>query len=174
MAFSLAGVHVARFATDERFVNLHFTAELGEPFGLHGMADTSEHVPCGLLGHAKGAGQFVGADAVLRVHQQPQRGQPLVEAERAILEHGAELGRELTATIAALPDTASRNERRVRGLAGRAGYPVRPAKLSEEVVREVRVSEVLDRFTQGSRSSGGLEHGLKYDQNPAVSSMLVP
>ena len=128
--------------------------------GLHREANTVEHEPRGLLGDAKRARQFVGADAVLRVREQPDRRKPLVQAERRILEDGSDLDGEVLAALAsATPNPARLQERRLRCSATRADYARRPAKLHDKGEANVRVREVADRFGQSVGGSVFFEHG---------------
>src|SRR5207248_11488029 len=88
-------VHELGLAADEGFVRLDGAAHLRPGPSLHGEPDAVEHEPAGFLGDAECARQFVRADAVLAVGEHPERGQPLVQPDRAILEDRAELDREL-------------------------------------------------------------------------------
>ena len=78
-------VHVASLAADEGFVNFDFSAELAEVLILQGQTNAMEHEPCGLLSYAEIAGEFTTADSVLAVGEQPQSGEPLIEANGGIL-----------------------------------------------------------------------------------------
>ena len=62
---------------------------------MQGESQTVCHDPHRLLRDAEIAGDFAGANPVLAVHNQPQRGQPLVEAERRVLENRPGLQGEL-------------------------------------------------------------------------------
>jgi hypothetical protein len=56
--------------------------------------------------------EFVAGNAVLGVGNQPNSGQPLIPAERAVLEDGPNLGRELATTVfvLTLPDATGLQE----------------------------------------------------------------
>ena len=84
-------------------------AQLAAVLGLKRQTETREHEPRGLLGDAKRAGQFVAADAVLAVGEQPERGKPLLKADGGILKDGSDLERELRLWVlgVALPTALS-------------------------------------------------------------------
>jgi hypothetical protein len=92
---TLRDVHVARFAADEGFVGFHFAGELVERSVMQREAQPMRHEPRRLLRDADAARNLARADAVLAVHEQPKRSEPLVEAERGILENRSGLQREL-------------------------------------------------------------------------------
>src|SRR5260370_41280526 len=91
-----------------------------------------EPEPAGLLGDADRPRQLVGADTVLAVGEHPERGQPLVEANRAILEDRAELDRELPPTVAAFPDAAGVEGSRAFGFPPGGGSAPRPSARARE------------------------------------------
>ena len=68
---------------------------LSEGDALHGKPDAVQHEPCGLLSDSQSAADFVGADSVLAVGKHPSSSKPLVQGDRAILENGSDLDREL-------------------------------------------------------------------------------
>lgn len=144
-----ARVHVAGFAADEGFVDFDGAAELVEGLRLNRHPEPVQHEPCGFLGNAQVAGDFVAADAVLAVHEQPHRGQPLGERNRAILENAADLDGELFPAVFALPDPAGLHERAINRFAVRAADAIRPAEGRDELSRHVHVREIGDRAEQG-------------------------
>src|ERR1700693_1028371 len=79
---------------------------------------------------------------------QPKRRQPLVEANRRILKDGADLSRELSPAILAVPTTVLGEVGHVGGPAAhtRASHAMRPAHLNEEVVGDLRIGELVGRF----------------------------
>ena len=99
-------VHVAGLAADVGFVNLDFTTELAAALGLQRETEPRQHEPRGLLGHVQRTRQFVAADAVLAVDEQPERGQPLLERDGRVLKDGSDLEGELRPGMltVALPD----------------------------------------------------------------------
>ncbi len=112
-----------------------------------------EHEPCGFLADADGARQFIAADPVLRIGNQPHGEQPLVEADGAVLHDGADLDRELPLRVlfGAFPQAASRNERHPFGATGRATdrTPL-PAQFHHFREAGVRVREVDHGFLEGA------------------------
>ena len=58
-------------------------------------AEPMRHEPCGLLRNTDAASNLAAAHTVLAVHQQPQRGKPLIQTKRGILKNGPSLGGEL-------------------------------------------------------------------------------
>ena len=118
-------VHVASESTDEGLVNLDLAVHLVEAFRLHGEPDAVEHEPGGLLSDADRAVDFVGADAVLGVGDEPHGSEPLVERDGRVLKDGSDLGGELLLRVdgLALPNSASLEERNVDAAAGGTSYP---------------------------------------------------
>src|SRR5882762_3585022 len=91
---SLIGVHETSSATDKGFVYFHFFTATTEPHGvplMQGKANAVHHKPCRLLGDSQSAAHFVGTNAVLGVHDEPNGNHPLVHSERGILEDGSHL-----------------------------------------------------------------------------------
>jgi hypothetical protein len=138
--------HVVCGATNEGFVRLKLAAALDERANLHGETDTMPHEPSRLLRHADGAGQFIGANAILAVRNLPDCYKPLVERQWAILENGADFGRKLFLGVLlfAFPHAAGRDKAHVNAATGRAMNSRRPAKLYHRIVRHFRISEVAD------------------------------
>src|SRR5207245_4991843 len=131
-AVGLGPWHELGFPADESLVRLDRAFHLRPSASLHRQPDTMEHEPAGLLGDAKRPRQFVGADTVLAVGQHPQRGQPFVQPNGAILEDRAELHRELPPTVAALPDAPGLEEAGVCAFARRTGHALWPAQRGPE------------------------------------------
>lgn len=92
--FALVAVHEASLAADEGLINFDLPVEL-LGFGLQRETQTRQHEPRGFLSHAEGAREFVAADTVLAVGDQPERREPLFEPERGIFEDGSDFEREL-------------------------------------------------------------------------------
>jgi hypothetical protein len=140
-------VHVPRLAADERFVGFDFARQQSESTLSQSEAQTMRHEPSGLLGHAKIAGQFAGAYAILAIHDQPKRGKPLVQAERRFLENRASLEREgwLLVSGVALPYAGLGKVGYFLRSASWAGhFAIGPAKLYHELVAVLVVAEVDD------------------------------
>lgn len=149
---ALALVHEACVPTDEGFVHFDFTGQFPEGFGLHRQSDTVRHEPCSLLGDAEGAGNLVGTDAVFAIDHHPQRREPLVQADRAVLEDGAHLDGELLLAGFALPQMAGFQERMLHASADRADGTFGPPERRNEVQADVRIGEVSNGLDQGSWS----------------------
>src|SRR5581483_3845166 len=102
-----AFVHVAGFAADETLIDFDRrairAAEFYDALALQSKAKPMQHEPRGLLGDAKITGNFVAADAVLAVHQHPQRDKPLGKRNRGFFKDGAEFHGELFRALFALP-----------------------------------------------------------------------
>jgi len=152
---ALALVHVACRATDESFVHFHFLTEATELHNVlivHRKANPLEHEPRGLLGDAKSACQFIGADAVLAVRQHPDSNHPLVHAESGILEDGSDLDRELLLASLTKPNIAGRDERVLCGLAAWANdLAALPTQLLGIFKCLFRVREENNGFLEGFR-----------------------
>ena len=93
-----------RLAADVGLVDLDLAGDLVEAPGLHGEPDAVQHEPCRLLRDAERAAEFVGADPVLAVGDEPDGGEPLVEAERRVLEDRPDLDGVLLLAGLALPE----------------------------------------------------------------------
>lgn len=81
---------------------------------------------------AQSPGQFVAADPVLRVDQQPDRREPFVESERAVLEDSALLDAVLVATRFAFPELSGGQVGVLVAATARAARPIGPAEGSGE------------------------------------------
>jgi len=147
-AVALGPMHELGLAADECLIGLDVPPHLRPGASLHGKPDAMEHEPTGLLSDVERPRQFVGADAVLAVRQHPQRGEPLVEPNGAILKDRPELDRELPSAIAALPDAAGFEEAGIRRFAGGATDALRPTQRREEGQRDIGVREVADGLGQ--------------------------
>src|SRR5581483_4538937 len=105
-------VHEPRLAADEGLIDFDGAGHTTEGAGLHGEPDAVEHEPRGLLSDADGARQFCGRNTVLVIGDNPDGGEPFVEAKRRILKDRADLDRELTLRMLglALPQFAGGDE----------------------------------------------------------------
>src|SRR5579864_4870173 len=78
-------VHVARFSTNESFVNFDF-ARIAAKFHhgtlLQGKTDSVIHEPSGFLRDLQSAGYFPRANAVAAINNHPHCSEPLVQAKR--------------------------------------------------------------------------------------------
>jgi len=149
---ALVGVHEASRATNKGFVYFNFLAAAAQPHSVLRMqskANAVHHKPSGLLGDSQSAGHFVGTDAVLSVHDEPNGNHPLVHAERRVLKNSAYLDGELLLATLAEPLTARRDKRVFSTLAAWASdRAIWPAQLHGIVKRALRVREESDCFLQ--------------------------
>ncbi len=152
-------VHIAGFATDERFIGFDFARELNGGFLMQGFTDAMKHMPSGFLRDADGTRKLTGGDAVLAVAKQPVRAHPFIESKRAVFEYRSNLEAELLLASVALPNAAGLNERMLLRPTTRArNNTIRPTKIQSALESTVSVAEVNDGFLKGS--SGGV-HVLK-------------
>jgi len=176
---TLVFVHVTGLATDECFVHFNLPTEWDGELVLHSEPDAMHHEPSGLLGDAQGATDFIGGNAILVIDDHPHSGEPFVQPERAILEDGPNLDRELTLGMPALatPKTPSSDKANLNATAGWAGNTVRPAENHHKGKASVGISEIPDGFEQGF---GFVLHDCALLQiesitaKPSVSSRLLP
>lgn len=90
-------------AADEGLANLDDAAartEGSKVAGAHRFANPVREKPCALIGDFEDAMELMGADALLAARHQVGRLKHLVERDARVLEHGADLGGELTLAIA--------------------------------------------------------------------------
>ena len=113
--------------------------------------NTVQHEPSRFLRHTDRPMDFVGGNPILAVGQHPDRGEPLIQAERAVLENRPALRRELLADMRALafPQAAGLDEPDISASTLWAVHAIRPAKLNHRRKRHIRVREVLDGFHEG-------------------------
>jgi len=163
---SVALVHEAGKATDVGLVNLNVALKPVKGFGLHRQADTVEHEPRSLLGHAKGAAQLVAADSVLGIDQEPDRREPLLQADGRVLEDCPKLDAELLLAALALPDAAGLEEGLFLGATDRAGDAIRPTQASQEGEAYIGMGEVPDGANKAGGCGDGLGHGPKIPHSP--------
>jgi hypothetical protein len=148
-----ARVHVASLAADESFVYFDFAAvaaELHGRTGLQGQPDTLKHEPRGFLSDSQRTVNLPRANAVFAVGEHPHCREPLVEADRRVLENGTHLHGELAFRMAglALPHPARGNEAHVCGATGRAHDAITPAPCYEIGEAVVRVREIFNRLLE--------------------------
>ncbi len=116
---------------------------------------------------------LIGAYAVLAVGDEPDGGEPLVQAKRTVLEYRAGLGREplLGVLCPAFPYAAGADEPRGVQPARRACDAIGPAKLDHGSQGDFGIGEVPDGFDEGF---GFLLHELTIPQNGSASSIITP
>lgn len=148
-------VHVARETADKGFVRFNLaTAERVGTALLHREPDSMVHEPCGLLRDSETARNFVTADSVLAIGDQPHCSEPLIETDWRVLEDGSDLERELCALVfrVAFPQPRSLKIRDMIRVAGWAtDLTVWPAHRDHEVFAVVPVREVLNRLLECAR-----------------------
>ena len=158
----LAQMHIPGLAADKGFIHFDFlfaAAQLHKRVGLHGEPDTVEHEPCGLLSDSERARDFIGANPVFAVGQQPHGNHPLVHPERRILEDSPDFDGELLLAPFAEPDSP-RRDKRVRGVAASRARnnTIMPAEPHGIVKRLLRVAKKRNRFLQRPRELECLCH----------------
>jgi hypothetical protein len=156
---TLGLMKVASQSTDESFVNFDFAGQFAKRSVLHCLADSVKQKPRALLSHTERPRQFTRTDAVLRVSNQPDSGQPLIEPDRRIFHEGANLDAELLLTGFALPQAARRQVRHFAAVTDRALNAIRPAHLRKKVGAVISIRKVQDRLLQSGWETCLLLHG---------------
>src|ERR1700677_1081934 len=89
---------------------------------------------------------FVTADAVFAIRDQPYCGKPFIQGNRAILEDGSNLDGELPLGVLrlAFPEAASGDKTQVLRLASRAYCAIREDATLEELKAALRIGKVCD------------------------------
>jgi hypothetical protein len=155
-------VHEASRAANKRFVYFDFfpfAANLNRVLFVQRTANAVHHVPRRLLRDAESTPDFVGANSVLGVHDQPHADHPLIHAERRVLKDRAHLDGELLLAPFAEPDAARRDEGMLSAIAARARhFAVRPAQFDRVVEGLLRVAKEANRLLQGLGHFEGLSH----------------
>jgi hypothetical protein len=143
-------VHVPRFATNERFVNFHFSGQLRSGLVLHRLSNPMQQEPSRLLSDSQITGHLAGANAILAVRNHPHRHQPLIQWDRRLIQNGSYLDGELLAAICslALPNTAGLEEHWFLSTAVWTLHALGPALGRKIVQSVVRIVEVNNRFGQ--------------------------
>src|SRR5579863_617609 len=152
---ALGDVHVAGLAADESFIDLDLAAQLRRRAVLHGAANPMEHKPRRLLRNLQVAGDFIRANSVLAVRNQPHSHKPFVQANRRVLKDSPDLDGELPTRMIrpALPHAAG-SEADIFAPASRADYTARPSADNQVVKAVVGVREVDDCLLKGSGFGG--------------------
>ena len=133
---ALRPMHVARFATNERLVNLNLTRQLCSCLILHGFANPVKHKPRRLLSDTEITRYFAATNAVATVGHEPHSGEPLIKRDRGFIQYGTDLHGKLLAARRrfTLQDSARLKEHRFLRSAVGALNPVRPP-LGREVLQ---------------------------------------
>ena len=143
-------VHEAGPSTDKGFIDFDVAAtHFVKGLRLNRQTQPVQHEPCGFLGDADVARNFVAAHAVLAVDEQPHGGQPPRQGNRAVLEDAPNLDAELLPAVFALPDTARFDVGRIDRIAVRATDAIGPAQAGDEAGRYVHVCEVGNCAKEG-------------------------
>jgi hypothetical protein len=127
------------------------TIQFPAVLGLQREPQTREHEPRGLLGHPKGAPEFVAADAVLAVGDEPQGRKPLLERDWRVLKDGSDLQRELRLGVfgVALPAADARHVGDVLGAAMRTAHnTIGPADFADRLMAVLVIAEEQDRLLE--------------------------
>jgi len=175
-ATAFISVHESGSATDEGLVYFDLFAastDLSQILFVHRKPDSVEHEPCGLLGDAQSACNFVGTDSVLAVGQHPHCDKPLVEGNRGIFHDGADLHGELALRmfLFAFPHASSGDKAHVSASTSRAGNAIGPTPLNHEGDAVVRVGKVLDGLLECFWLAHGVPHSQKYAKNGLLSQV---
>lgn len=148
LASAFAPVHVASKSADVGFVHFHFASQfLSKRSGLHCQADSVLHEPRSLLRDSDSAVNLIGANTILATGNHPDRSQPLIQTERAILKDGPDLNTELAAWVRALalPLALDSQEGNILTSARRTSdYAIRPATRFQILKAVRRIREVND------------------------------
>jgi hypothetical protein len=132
------------------FIDLDNAVErLVEGFNLRGVPEPMQHEPCGLLRDAEIAGQLRASDAFFVAGDQPNRDEPLPQAEFRILENRTNLDRKALSAGFALVSAAIREIVDLRAAAVWAERPVRPADRAEMLNARLLVRERCGQLGKG-------------------------
>lgn len=106
------------------------------------------HEPRGFLRHVKRAMNLIRANTVFAVGDHPDRGEPLIEADRRILKDRSDLGAELLFRVLrlAFPQPPRLEEGHFLASTRRALHALRPSDADHEIEAGIRVGEVADRI----------------------------
>ena len=166
-SFLAVFVHIASLAADEGLVSFNFAGQLAAAvLILHSESDALKHEPCGLLSHADGAVEFVAADSVLAVGKMPHSEQPLVQADRGVLEDGPDFDAELGLGMPslALPEVSGRQETYFLGATGRAHGSILPTPRRQIANAVLGIGEVndciLESFWFGCHDESSIIQGV--------------
>jgi len=136
-------VHVSDATANVGFVYFDFAAiasELPIPMAerVESLSDSLQHEPCRLLRDSERAVNLPRRDAVLAVHEHPDRRHPLIESKSRVLEDRANLDGELLLAGIAVPDSPGLNERvLIRTAPWADDFAVRPAHFDRIVERPI-------------------------------------
>jgi hypothetical protein len=147
-------VHIACLAADEGLIHFDLTTQgASSEIVLHGKTNTVKHEPCGLLGNANRASQFMRTDPVTRVCNQPNCGKPLIQANRGVFKKSPGLKRKLLPALRALPDFAGLQKHRGLRSTVNTCRTFRPSGVRRFEKRDIQIAVGLDRFQESFRSA---------------------
>src|SRR5690242_5153130 len=107
-----------------------------------------QHEPCGLLSDLQIAGEFIRANPVLAIDEQPHCGKPLVQANGGILKDSSNFDGELPLGMVttALPDTPRCVVLHFARPASWTDNTVRPTAASKIISAVVEIREINNCF----------------------------
>ena len=147
----LVFVHVPGLTSDEGFIYFDFPAQLIEGPILHRKPDAVKHEPCGLLGDAKPAMDFIAAHTVFAVDDEPCGREPLFQWQGGVLEDrpGFQGKRWLRVPHVAFPNARLGKPSNPLGAAlGTFHDAIRPAQLHHELAAVLEIGEVQNRVSE--------------------------
>jgi hypothetical protein len=145
---TLRNVHVPRLAADESFVHFDMARKFFGQSAVDRKPNAMHQVPCRFLTDAQRPGDFIAADSVLAIQDQPSRNHPFIDSERRIFHDGSGLQGELPFVVmrGALPAPNTLQIANLCASACRAGNAVRPATHYEVGNAVIGIVEVYDGF----------------------------
>jgi len=142
-------VHVAALAPNISFIRFDIAGQFIHAAILNSEPDTVKHEPSSLLSDAQCTGKLARADAVFGVYNHPESGEPLIEAQCAVLEDCPDLHRELLIAFTAIPFFARFHESYVVLVTARThNFAVRPTDSGHEIQARARICEIFNRLCQ--------------------------
>ncbi len=142
---------------NHRFVHFDDAEEGGlEIVGAHRLADTVAEMPRGLVGHAEGALQLVGADPLLALAHEIDRGEPFPERQLGVVEDRSRRDGKAIVAIQAMKLVTSRDFGDVAGAAASTTHAVGPAEMFKVVPADFLGVEPMNDVDQ-ARGLGSIE-----------------
>ena len=96
-------------------------------------------------------GQLIGTNTGPAVGQEPDRGEPLLQRDGAVLENGPDLYGELLFALKALPNHAGCKKRQSLGATARAFRTTGPFRFRDQFQRSFGIRKI----TNGNRQAFG-------------------
>ena len=160
----LSNVHVTGLSADESFVHFNLATDLNDGTVLHGEPDALKHEPAGPLSDSERTANFVAADPVLRIGNQPERANPFVVPDGAIFEDCPDAESELLFGLTALasPQLSGGHKTHLDGAAtGTRNLPIREPNFLHKRERALIVREVFNGFLEGLGKGNLAAHAVK-------------